>query len=141
MKASLRKKAQQEMARGRKSLRAAQTLLDSNFFEDAISRAYYAILHSARAALTTVDVYPRTHAGLRQMFALHLIKTDQIEREFGDILAYEQEDRETCDYDAGAKMGRRDASGAIEDAARFFIRIEAYLRSVGIGRVSKEKRP
>ena len=47
---------QAELLRAEKSLRAAQSLLDGNFLEDALSRAYYAILHAARAALLAEGV-------------------------------------------------------------------------------------
>lgn len=40
-----------EWNRARESLRAAETLTREGFYADAISRAYYAILHSAKAAL------------------------------------------------------------------------------------------
>ncbi len=41
----------QEFLRAEKSLHAAEILLRDNCLEDAVSRAYYAILHAARAGL------------------------------------------------------------------------------------------
>ena len=45
-----------EWIRARESLRAAQTLTRNGLYADAISRAYYAILHAAKAGLHVHDV-------------------------------------------------------------------------------------
>lgn len=47
---SLLEEVQAELSRPDRSLQAARSLLDQNFLEDSLSRAYYAILHAARAA-------------------------------------------------------------------------------------------
>lgn len=49
-------KAQKELTRARKALLAAQTLLENQLYEDCVSRAYYAVLHAAKAALATEGV-------------------------------------------------------------------------------------
>jgi len=45
-----------EWNRARESLRAAETLTRNACYADAISRAYYAILHAAKAALHVHDI-------------------------------------------------------------------------------------
>ena len=35
---------------------AAELLLEAGFYEDAVSRAYYAVLHAAKAALLARDI-------------------------------------------------------------------------------------
>ena len=89
---------QKELTRAKKSLRAAETLRDHELNEDAVSRAYYAVLHAAKAALAAIDLYPDSHQSVRRMFGLHLVKTGRIEREYATILTAEQEDRELSDY-------------------------------------------
>jgi uncharacterized protein (UPF0332 family) len=51
-----------------RSLRAADLLVREGYREDAVSRAYYAILHAAKAALFGHDVATASHAGVRRMF-------------------------------------------------------------------------
>jgi len=58
-----------EWRRARQSLRAAQVLTAEQCPEDAVSRAYYAILHGAKAALYVHDVAVASHAGARRMAA------------------------------------------------------------------------
>lgn len=52
---------QAELHRADKSLQVAQSLLEDNFLEDALSRAYYAILHAARGALLAEGVNVSSH--------------------------------------------------------------------------------
>ena len=50
------KEAKSEFIQAEKSLKSADVLLNHGFYEDAISRAYYAILHSAKASLILNDI-------------------------------------------------------------------------------------
>lgn len=56
-----------EVARGKEALEAAEILLAAGKYADAISRAYYAAYHHARALLVTVGEEPRTHGGLDRL--------------------------------------------------------------------------
>jgi uncharacterized protein (UPF0332 family) len=70
-----------EWQRATQSLRAAELLASEGFHEDAVSRAYYAILHAAKAALFVHDVAATSHAAVRRLFGQHLINTGEIERQ------------------------------------------------------------
>ena len=72
------KEAKREFIRAEKSLKSAEVLLDHGFYEDAISRAYYAILHSAKASLILNKINVESHRGVRRLFSQHLIKTGNI---------------------------------------------------------------
>lgn len=122
--------ARRELARARKSLHAAETLLDHELFEDAVSRAYYAVLHASKAALTTVDIFPISRQSVRRMFGLHLVKTNLIEREYATILTSEQEDRELSDYDITISIEQDRANQRVMDARKFVDRIECYLNGI-----------
>jgi uncharacterized protein (UPF0332 family) len=54
-----------EWNRARESLRAAETLTRDGLYADAISRAYYAILHAAKAGLHIHDVAAESHPAVR----------------------------------------------------------------------------
>ncbi len=43
--------SQKELIRAKKALLAAKTLFENQLYEDCVSRAYYAVLHAAIAAL------------------------------------------------------------------------------------------
>ena len=61
-------------AKAHERLESAQALHDIANYDDAISRAYYAILDAARAALVVEKVYPKSHAGTIQKFTEYLIE-------------------------------------------------------------------
>ena len=77
-------------------LDTARLLLENDKYEDAISRAYYAMFHSAKALLLEKGSDPKTHAGtaseLGQLYREELGK--EMTREFSRV----QEKRERADY-------------------------------------------
>ena len=117
------------MVRANKALLAAKTLLENQLYEDCVSRAYYAVLHAAKAALATAGVEPESHHAVRRMFGLHLVKTGKIEREFARILTAEQEDREIGDYDIDIEIEQDTAIKRVQDAEKFTERIEKFLQT------------
>lgn len=88
-----------EWNRARESLRAAETLTRDGLCADAISRAYYAILHGAKAALHVHDIAAESHPAVRRMFGLHLVKPGEIEAEWSAYLTESLDDRLAADYD------------------------------------------
>lgn len=121
--------SQKELTRAKKALLAAKTLLENQLYEDCVSRAYYAVLHAAKAALATVGVKPESHHAVRRMFGLHLVKTGKLEKDFAKILTAEQEDREIGDYDIHIEIEKDTAAKRVRDAEKFVKRIEKYLQT------------
>ena len=50
-----------EWRRAVKAQGAADLLLEEGFYEDAVSRAYYAVLHAAKAALLARNIITESH--------------------------------------------------------------------------------
>ena len=121
--------SQKELTRANKALLAARTLLESQLYQDCVSRSYYAVLHAAKAALTTVGVEPESHHAVRRMFGLHLVKSGKIEKEFAVILTAQQEDREIGDYDIYVEIEQDRAAKSVHDAEKFVERIDKYLQT------------
>ncbi len=120
-------RATKELSRAKKSLLAAKTLLEEELFEDCVSRAYYAVLHAAKAALALSEIEVGSHVGVRSMFGLHLVKSGKIEKEFAKILTAEQEDREIGDYEIYIDIEPERADQRVDEAEKFVQRIEHYL--------------
>lgn len=61
--------------------KAKETLLEidlhveNELWNTAINRLYYACYYAVNALLLSKDIKAQTHAGVRQMFGLHFIKT------------------------------------------------------------------
>jgi len=116
-----------EIARAKKALLAAKTLLEKDLLQDCVSRAYYSVLHAAKAALSMIGIESDTHRGVAKMFGLHLVKTGAIEKEFARILTAEKEDRELSDYEIGIEIKYDRAKQRVNEADKFIQRIEYYL--------------
>lgn len=109
---------------------AAAALLKAGFFEDAVSRAYYAAFHTAQAALLTEGQQADTHKGLGTLFGLFFVKTGRIDKQFGRYLANLKDDRETSDYEVLGWIDEQVASRAVREAREFCEAVD--LAKIGI---------
>lgn len=120
------------MDKSRRKLQAAQKLLSDGFYEDAISRAYYAMYSAIRALLLTKNISPLSHKGLFIKFSEHFIKTEIFPFEFTRILAYAKEIRENGDYEPTYIGNEIDARNVVADAEKLLHQIENYLKDNNI---------
>lgn len=123
------KRYHKELIRAKKALLAAKKLLEEELYEDCVSRAYYAVLHAAKAALATVGIEPESHDAVRRLFGLYLVKAGKIEKEFSKILTAEYEDREIGDYAVDIEIDKDRADLRVKQAETFIQRIELYLHT------------
>lgn len=123
------KAIERQLRRARSTLAGAELLLTGGFNEDAVSRAYYCVFHSARAALASLGVQPRTHKGVNQRFNSDLVLAGKIEAEYASILGHVQMQRETADYAVETDFTAEEARKEVDFARRFLQRVEAYLIS------------
>ena len=121
--------SQKGLIRAKKALSAAKALLEFQLYEDCVSRAYYAVLHAAKAALAMEDIDAQSHVAVRRKFGLNLVKTGKIEKDFAQILTKEKEDRELSDYNIHIEIERDTAEKRVVDAEKFVKRIETFLRT------------
>ena len=126
----------EEMKKAEHSLKAAKKLIEEKLTDDAVSRAYYAVFHSARAALKTKGIETKTHQGLITQFALHLVKSGLLETEYGDILRQQKEDRETGDYEPFVSFSLEEAEKRVKDAEQFVRQIQKFLKDSGFNNVA-----
>ena len=79
-------------------LEVAQELFDLGYFDDATSRAYYGMFYAAKAALLSIGIDTKSHAGVLNQFSQHFIKTQKLDKRYGRMLALVMQARETSDY-------------------------------------------
>jgi uncharacterized protein len=129
-----------EWLRAYASLQAAKNLTGDGLYADAISRAYYAILHAAKAALHVHDVTAESHPAVRRMFGLHLVKPGEIEPEWSAYLTAGLDDRLAADYDVETDFSRKEARSECVRAEEFLKRIKRYLSRHGLKETELRKR-
>lgn len=127
---------QAEWRRSLKAQGAADLLLEADFYEDAVSRAYYAVLHAAKAALLARDIVTESHTAVRRLFGKELVQPGLLEKEWAMTLAHEQDERASADYDVELSFSREIATQRVNDARRFLKRIRSFLQTEGLDEVS-----
>ncbi|MBX3227378.1 MAG: HEPN domain-containing protein [Labilithrix sp.] len=119
-----------EVSRGETSLAAGEKLLDG-FPADAVSRAYYAAFHHARALLVSVGLEPTTHAGLTRLFQRDFVRTGRFDPKLASALDHLLAARQGADYTAEVVITDEMAKDEIESARRFVAACRACLVADG----------
>ena len=114
------------------TLNAAEYLQKGGYYNDAVSRAYYAMFYAARALLASRDMHPKGHKGLILQFGLEFVKRGFIEETYGRALSHAKERRETVDYNIDASMTAEEAGTIVSDARDFLERIERAFDEMGL---------
>ncbi len=124
---NINKNMAEEIARGDECLRAAAYLLEGEFFNDAVSRAYYAAYHYARALLLTKEIEPKSHRGLIQLVGLHFVKPGLIADADASHLGHLESFRSLSDYDANMSFDAGQAGVELERATAFIEAVKNFL--------------
>ena len=122
-----RESAIAEWRRATESMGAARSCHRDGYYADSVSRAYYAILHAAKAALQLHGVTAESHAGVKRMFGQHLVKSGLVEPEWASALGDSADERVASDYDAKLHFDEQDAREACDRANAFLDRIRPVL--------------
>jgi uncharacterized protein (UPF0332 family) len=108
----------------------AEKLLRSDDYEDAVSRAYYAVFHAAQGLLLTEGERAETHKGVVTLFGLLFVKTGKFKKDLGKYLANLKDERESGDYEVFSYIDRETAGAAIEEAKEFIRETKVYLKGI-----------
>jgi hypothetical protein len=119
--------ARAHLEKASERLKVAEKLFRGGDYEDAVSRAYYAMYHAARAALSTVNVFPRTHEGVVSEFGKRFVLTGALQRELGKDLADAKAARETHGYSVTATVEMAEAETILSNAQRFVDAVKRVL--------------
>lgn len=117
----------ESLSRGDEALRAADMLLASGLLRDAVSRAYYGVLHHVRALLHSRGLDAKTHAGAFQLLHREFVKPGRITAVPGWQLAGLQRSRELADYDESVAFARAEVDTLLGIARTFAAEARALL--------------
>jgi uncharacterized protein (UPF0332 family) len=122
-----------EARRGEESLESASILLREKKLADAVSRAYYAAFHFARALLLSVGEEVRTHGGLERLLHRDFVRPGTLAPEIALLYSRLLKHRGDADYTAEfvftATAAKEEvaAAGKFVDAARVLLRKGGWL--------------
>ncbi len=109
-----------EVARGDEALRESEQLVTASMPTGAVSRAYFAAFHYARALLLTIGEEARTHRGVVQLLHRDLVREGKLDPNVASLLSQLQRFRQDADYSAEMVFTSEMATREL-DAARTFI--------------------
>lgn len=120
-----------ECKKGDGVLSAARVLLSTGHHADAVSRAYYAAFHYARALLFTLGEEARTHGGVERLLQRNFVATGRMDAMTGKLLARLQMYRYEADYSATFVFTEASAREEVDAAERFVGDAARLLREDG----------
>ncbi|KAA6341733.1 hypothetical protein EZS27_010483 [termite gut metagenome] len=87
------------MQRAQETLKEADTLIKSGFYNAAVNRLYYACYYAVIALLLKNNISTNTHTGVKQMLGMHFIMTGRIDNKYSKFYTQLFNARISGDYD------------------------------------------
>jgi hypothetical protein len=107
-------------------------LLNTEDYEDAVSRAYYAVYHATQALLLSEGEKAETHKGVVTLFGLLFVKTGKFKKNLGKYIANLKDNRESGDYEVFSYIDQETAENAVSEAHEFIMESKRYLEKEGL---------
>jgi uncharacterized protein len=120
-----------EVARGDDTLESAELLLAARKAADAVSRAYYAAFHYARALLLSLGEDPITHAGVEKLLHRHWVRSGDLDAEVARRFSKLQKMGVDADYSADFVFTVEGAAEEVAVAREFVHAARALLMQGG----------
>ena len=114
--------------KARETLKEVDLHIKNQLWNTAVNRLYYACYYAVIALLVSKGIKAQSHAGVRQMFGLHFIKTNIIEKDLGKFYTDLFDKRQTGDYDDFIDFKKEDVVDLLEPADRLITKIEELLK-------------
>ena len=114
------------LEKAERKLKSAKKLFEIGEYEDAVSRAYYAVFHAISAVLLSKGLTFSKHAQVIGAFNKEFIKTGVFPKDFTKILTRLYEDRQTGDYSYTEFPDEETTAQDIEDAQRVLSACKKY---------------
>ncbi|GAG33537.1 unnamed protein product [marine sediment metagenome] len=111
-----------------RSIEAADLLFSQNYYDFAVSRAYYAMFYCTQAVLMSKNLSFSKHSAVIATFGRDFIKTGIFNQELYKALRNAFEARQTGDYFTTEQISKERCQETIESAKSFISETESYLK-------------
>jgi uncharacterized protein (UPF0332 family) len=112
------------------ALENAEYDLNGGYTLATANRAYYACYYCMTALLYTMDVYAKTHQGVKTKFNELFIKSGRIPQNASEIATLLFDSRQDADYDFDAEVTIEEANNLIVQAKTFLQLTTDYLENI-----------
>lgn len=130
MKLGKQEHIEARMAMARDKLIAARKLLSEGLYNDAISRAYYAMFYASKALLLAFGEDPHKHSGVVSLYGERIVKVGLTDSKYGTLLRDARRLREQADYEDFFRATREQAESAIRNAEDFVREAHETLKKI-----------
>lgn len=119
--------AKHRLNQAKEDLQASVLLYENELYKSANNRAYYAIFHSIKAALSLEPIDFKRHKDVIAYFNQHYIKAEIFPKKLGHKISVAQTTREDSDYDDEYVVSREKTQAQIETAKELLSLIKKYI--------------
>ena len=123
--------ARAEIAAAGDAVRVAEAALAIDVRRDAMSRAYYAAFHAARALLLLEGAEPKTHAGVTRMIGEQLVRAGKMDAKSALLVTRLQAYRQASDYAYAFAIDLDDARKELAEVRAFVERAALIVEAAG----------
>lgn len=116
------------LEQAKRCVKSAKILAADDDYKGAANRSYYAIFHCMRSVLALEGIDFSKHSGVSAYFRKQYIKTGIFDMELSDIIKEAFDIRSDSDYDDYYVLPKDDVEKQIENAEKFCLVIETYLK-------------
>jgi len=118
------------MKLARDKLTVARDLIDAGHYNDAVSKAYYAMFYAGKSLLLVLGEDPVKHEGVVSLFGERIAKVGLADPKYGRTLRLMKRLREKSDYDEETWMTKEQAEDALGDAQDFVRTAQGILKKL-----------
>ncbi|WP_373515144.1 HEPN domain-containing protein [Persicitalea sp.] len=120
--------ARYRIQRARETFDEVSILIENGLWNTAVNRLYYASYYAVIALLIKHEINTNTHAGVRQMFGLHFVKTGIVDKELGKFYSSIFTMRQNGDYEDYFEFSEEEVLAWLEPADELINKIEELLK-------------
>jgi len=115
------------LTRAKETIEEVDILIENKLWNTAVNRLYYACFYAVSGLLVYNSLNAQTHAGVRQMFGLHFVKTGLIDKSLGKFYTDIFDKRQSGDYDDFISYTKDDVIDLLEPAKHLIKAIEKIV--------------
>jgi len=127
-----KKHCRELLAKARRSVKAARSLLEEGHIDFAVSRAYYGMFYAAEAMLLAKGLAFSRHQGVVGAFGREFAKTGEVDKEHHARLVQAFQRRQLADYEPSVELTGEQAEQTVQWAEAFASMAEDWLRKAGM---------
>lgn len=127
--ASINELSSYRLEKSKKNIEVVKLLIEDEYYNFAINRAYYAAFDAMRAVNALDGFDSSKHSGVIAHFNQNYIKTGLFDSETSKIIKKASTLREKSDYEDFFEATRKDAEEAYESVCAFINSVEKFLKN------------